>query len=122
MSAQILYAKETGKELSFGSLNDTINMTDFLNETVGNLFIEKKYYEEEDEISYRVIEYKDIKKLAKSVRESEEILLDELKTVRGNEKRTELVLKMKDLSLLKQVIIMALLQEGDNNTKVLALL
>lgn len=122
MAVQILYAKEYGKELAFGNLDDTLNMTAFLKETVGDLFKGKKFYEDDDEISYKVIEYRDMGKLVETVNAADEKILDELKNVRGNEKKAELVSKLKDLNLLNQAIFKALLQEGENNVKVIALL
>lgn len=122
MAVQILYAKEEGKELAFGNLDDTLNMTAFLKETVGDLFKGKKFYEDDDEISYKVIEYRDMGKLVETVNAADEKILDELKNVRGNEKKAELVSKLKDLNLLNQAIFKALLQEGENNVKVIALL
>ncbi len=122
MAVQILYAKETGKELAFGNLDDTINMTDYLREVIEKMFVEKEYTEDDEGITYKVVEYKNIGKLVEVSRASEEEILGELKDVRGNEKRTELVLKMKDLSLLNHVIFKALLQDCEDSAKVVALL
>lgn len=122
MATQVLYAEEVGKELKFGNLNDSINLTDFLDEQVGDLFKEKHYYEDEDEISYRIVSYTDIIKLVDSISSAEAKLFDELKEVRGNEKKSELISKLKDLSLLEKVIFKALLQKSENSVKVIALL
>ncbi len=122
MAVQILYAKETGKELAFGNLDDTLNMTDYLREIIDEMFVEKEYSEDDEEISYRVVEYKNIGKLVEVSRAAEEEILEKLKDVRGNEKRTELVLKLNDLSLLNQVIFKALLQDCEDSAKVVALL
>lgn len=122
MAVQILYARKIGKELAFGNLDHTVNMTEFLKEVIGDLFVEKVFFEDDEEISYRVIEYKNIGELVDAIHVSEERIQEELKTVRGNEKRIELVSKLKDLSLLNQVIFKALLQKGGNNAKVIALL
>lgn len=122
MAVQILYAKETGKELAFGNLDDTLNMTDYLRDIIDEMFVDKEYSEDDEEISYRVVEYKNIGKLVEVSRAAEEEILEKLKDVRGNEKRTELVLKLNDLSLLNQVIFKALLQDCEDSAKVVALL
>lgn len=122
MAAQIIYAKESGKLLEFGNFDDTVNLTDFLDETVGDLFVEKKYYEDEDELSYRVVDYKNITNLVKKVKESEDKKIDELKDARGNEKKMELIEQIRDLSLVYQTVIKALLQDCKNEAKVIALI
>lgn len=122
MATQILYAKEVGKELKFGNMRDTVNMTEFLYEQVGDFFEEKTYYEDQDEISYRIVSYAGVNSLIEKIGSTETKILDELKEVRGNEKKSELISKLKDITLLEKVIFKALLQAGENNTKVIALL
>lgn len=122
MATQILYAKETGRELEFGDFKNTVNMTEFLRTVVGNLFAEKQYLEDKEEISYKVIKYEKIAQLARTLNDHEEIIFNELKNTRGNEKRTELVLMLKDLFLLSDVIIKALLQDCENDAKLIVLL
>lgn len=122
MATQILYAKEVGRELKFGNMSDTVNMTEFLDEQVGDFFEEKTYYEDQDEISYRIVSYAGVNSLIEKIGSTETKILDELKEVRGNEKKSELISKLKDITLLEKVIFKALLQAGENNTKVIALL
>ncbi len=122
MATQVLYAKEVGKELKFGDLNDTVNLTEFLDKEIGDFFKEKKYYEDDEEISYRIVSYAGINKLVESISSAESKLLDELKEARGNEKKGELISRLKDLTLLEKVIFKALLQKSENCAKVIALL
>lgn len=121
MALQILYAKEAGRELKFGDFKDTVNLTEFLETVVGDLFVEKKYFEDEEEITYKVIDYKTIVKLSEKIKDHEDKIFNEIKNTRGNEKKQELILKLKDLVLLSNVIIKALLQECKNTAKLVVL-
>ena len=121
MALQILYAKEAGRELKFGDFKDTVNLTEFLETVVGDLFVEKKYFEDEEEITYKVIDYKTIVKLSEKIKDHEDKIFNEIKNTRGNEKKQELILKLKDLVLLSNVIIKALLQECKNKAKLVVL-
>ena len=122
MAAQILYGRRNDKEISFADFDDTINLTDYLKKVCRSTFVDETFIEDEEEITYPVISVDKIGSLLSSLSESETGLWTELKETRGSEKKAELLRNLKDVALLKNVIIRMLLQVCQNTEKLLVLI
>lgn len=124
MAKQMLQAHIKGKEISFGKYDDTVNLTQALDGICHDYFVKREFIEEgeDEELEYSIIPYEKIKDLTDRIDGLQSELIEELKGVRGDEKKAELLLREKDYELLKSLIIKTLLQEGDSSSKVLALI
>lgn len=122
MAAQILYGRRNDKEISFADFDETINLTDYLKKVCRPSFVDETFIEDEEEITYPVISIDKIDSLLCSLAESETGLWTELKETRGSEKKAELLSNLKDVALLKNVIIRMLLQDCPNTEKLLVLI
>lgn len=122
MSMKIVFAKLDGKEVIFEMTNRGVNLTDALRKIVDKYFVEKSYMEEDEEIFYRTMNFEDSKKLLDDIKKAEAIIFEDIKNAKGNSLKDEKIMQYRDLSLLKTQIIEMLLQDCNENQKLLALI
>ena len=122
MSMQIVFPKLDGKEVIFEMTNRGVNLTDALRKIVDKYFVEKSYMEEDEEIFYRTMNFEDSKKLLNDIKKAEAIIFEDIKNAKGNSLKDEKIMQYRDLSLLKTQIIEMLLQDCNENQKLLALI
>lgn len=122
MSMQIVFAKLDGKEVIFEMTNRGVILTDALRKIVDKYFVEKSYMEEDEEIFYRTMNFEDSKKLLDDIKKAEAIIFEDIKNAKGNSLKDEKIMQYRDLSLLKTQIIEMLLQDCNENQKLLALI
>lgn len=122
MSMQIIYGKVVGNEVLFEKGNHGVNMTESLKKNCYDFFVEKTYLEDGEEISYRTMDYEVVKKFLIHLIEIEKRTWKELKEAKGNTLKEEKAEQLRDYSLVKDQIAGMLLQDCDDNCKLLVLI
>ena len=121
MSMQIVYGKIVGNEVVFEKGNHGVNMTEALKRVCYDFFVERKYMDGTEEISYKTMDYETVKKFLNHLIEEENKIWNELKAAKGNTLKEEKTIQFKDCSLVKNQIAGMLLQDCDDNCKLLVL-
>lgn len=122
MSMQIIYGKVINNEVVFEKGNRGVNLTEVLKNVCCDFFVEKKYMEDTEEISYKTMDYDVVKKFLANLIKVENKTWAEFKDAKGNTLREEKVNQLRDFSLVKNQIAGMLLQDCDNSSKVLVLI
>ena len=122
MSMQIVYGKVVGNEVTFEKGNRGVNMTESLKKVCYDFFVEKSYLEDEEEVFYRTMDYAGVKKFLSHLIETENKTWKELKNAKGNTLKEEKAEQLRDYSLVKNQIAGMLLQDCNDNCKLLVLI
>lgn len=121
MSMQIMVGINLCSEIEFIENQKEVNLTDNLKEICEKYLTEKKFFEDSEEIMYRIIYAESIQKLNKEMDDCVLETISNIKATKGNEAKNTLVEKLRDYSLLKTQIIemLLLIQKGKDAVLVL---
>lgn len=121
MSMQIMVGINLCSEIEFIENQKEVNLTDDLKEICGKYLTEKRFFEDSEEIMYRIISSESIQKVNKEMDDCVLETISNIKATKGNEAKKTLVEKLRDYSLLKTQIIemLLLIQKGKDAVLVL---
>ena len=109
MSMQIMVGINLCSEIEFIENQKEVNLTDNLKEICEKYFTEKIFFEDSEEIRYRIIYAESVQKLNEEMDDCMLETINDIKATKGNEAKNKLVEKLHDYGLLKTQIIEMLL-------------
>lgn len=121
MSMQIMVGINLCSEIEFIENQKEVNLTDNLKEICEKYFTEKIFFEDSEEIRYRIIYAESVQKLNEEMDDCMLETINDIKATKGNEAKNKLVEKLHDYGLLKTQIIemLLLIQKGKDAVLVL---
>ena len=121
MSMSIAIAKiniKDNKECISINENDSLIITDYLNELISDNFVEKIFYEEYkgkyDEISYKVVENNHIEEISNNLFSSESELFKEYFKSKALIDKDEIAQKLENISDIKNLFIRYFISKEKN--------
>lgn len=121
MAFQIECGEVENKEIGYIDEMKKVRLTDNLQEICNNFFDEKTFLEGAEEVKLNVAFLSDIEEIEKRLEEKIPIAIEELSKARGEEKKTELVEKLKDYFYLQSIIVDMMIKVKNHNNAVLVL-
>lgn len=108
MAMQIVTGIKKGTEVLINENQKQVNYTEILEEICSAYLKEMNFTEDGEEITYRVIGTEHFLEITRLICEKQEIIMGEMKEVRGNDKRKELFNTLQDYILIMSVFIEAI--------------
>ncbi|PWF62544.1 hypothetical protein CBX96_15765 [Shewanella sp. BC20] len=98
---------------NYSELSREVNVTGYLDSLLSEKYISLfSAYEEDEELEYREISKENVSILSEEIDKLTDDLFDELNSTAGRSKREEIVSKLRDITLLNQLIKVFLLRGG----------
>jgi len=116
MAMQIMPGKCSDKVITYDETCSQINLTETLRNICEKYFIEENFQEGEEEITLSVLRYDDMSLFSRRIENEICSLLDKIRKTSGDIAKSELVSSVKDLVLLRSIIIEALLSDDSKNS------
>ncbi len=121
MAMQIMIGIKKGTEVFFDEKQKLVNYTDTIKEICNNYFEEMNFTEDGEEITYSVIESNIFDKVMQLICEKQESIINEIRNVRGNEERNDIVNRLNDYILIMSIFVNAISLSKQNRDVVIVL-
>ena len=121
MAFSVTYGEIKDKEIIFDLNSKKMNYTDFIKQVCDDYFIENSFFEDDEEVSYRIIKCDDFLKVCELLNKFEKESKEECINSKGNEKKNELTRAIHDCFLLQSIIVEALIMKSNGKNIVLTL-
>lgn len=104
-SAQISLAENSKDQLEFNDYGGRVVINEYLDELLSPYIEEKVFYEENEEVNYKVIPFNNINLLKKDIQKQSIQLIKELQGMRGKKERELLAIRIADLNTIFVILI-----------------
>ena len=104
-SAKISLVENSKGELEFSEGGQRVVINEYLDELLSPYIEEKVFYEENEEVNYKVIPFNNINLLNKDIQKKNILLIKELESIRGKKERELLINRIADLNTICGILI-----------------